>query len=117
MNIIVNQNKELRVTGYDAEKGCNLLDIDFYLSKGLESTKPVHCVIDNRYHFILLKEREDKNYDIYKIFDFFNVSLDKAERKINLIIEEENTEILNLNVNSLIRNSVKAIKVGRESAK
>ena len=56
MNIIVNQNKELRVTGYDAEKGCDLLDIDFYLSKKLQSTKPVHCVVDNRYHFILLKK-------------------------------------------------------------
>ena len=43
MNIIVNQNKDLRVTGYDAEIGCDLLDIDFYLSKKLQSTKPVHC--------------------------------------------------------------------------
>lgn len=117
MNIIVNQNKELRVTGYDAEKGCDLLDIDFYLSKKLQSTKPVHCVVDNRYHFILLKKQEDKNYDVYKIFDFFNVNLDKAERKLKLIIKEEDTATLDLNINSLIRNSVKVAKVGRESAK
>ena len=114
MNIIVNQNKELRVTGYDAEKGCNLLDIDFYLSKTLQSTKSIHCVIDNRYHFILFKKQEDKNYNIYKIFDFFNVNLEEAERQVQLIIESEETEILNLKVNALIRNSVKAVRVGKE---
>lgn len=114
MNIIINKNKELRTTGYNEEKGCDLLDINFYLSKELIYTKPVYCVIDNKYRFILFKEQEDKNYDIYKIFDFFNVSLDKAERCINLIIEEENSEILKLNINALIRNSVKAVRVGKE---
>lgn len=117
MNIIVNQNKEFRITGYDEDKGCNLLDINFYLSKELQSTKPVHCVIDNRYHFILLKKQEDKNYDIYKIFDFFNINLEKADRKLKLIIEEEDTVSLDLNINRLVRNSAKATKVGRECVK
>ena len=117
MNIIVNQNKEFRITGYDEDKGCNLLDINFYLSKELQSTKPVHCVIDNRYHFILLKKQEDKNYDIYKIFDFFNINLEKADRKLKLIIEEEDTVSLDLNINRLVRNSAKTTKVGRECVK
>ena len=117
MNIIVNQNKEFRITGYDTEKGCDLLDINFYLSKELQSTKPVHCVIDNRYHFILLKKQEDKNYNVYQIFDFFNINLEKANRKLKLVIEEEDTSSLVLNINPLVRNSAKAAKVGRECVK
>lgn len=96
MKIIVNQNKELRAVGYDESIGCNPLETIFYVSKDLKPEKPVHCVIDNRFHLLMYKFEENENYLIYKPFDLVNIQYPEGDKKIKLIFNNMDTKELKL---------------------
>lgn len=96
MKIIVNQNKELRAVGYDESVGCNLLETDFYIAKSLNPHKPLHCVIDDRYHLLLQENGENENYIIYKIFDLINISLNEGIKILKFSFNNIETESIQL---------------------
>ena len=96
MKIIVNQNRELRAVGYDETSGFNPLETDFYIAKKLNPTRPVHCIIDNRFHLLMFKNSENDNYLIYKPFDLVNIKYDEGNKKIKVSFNEEETKEIEL---------------------
>lgn len=96
MKIIVNQNKELRVVGYDSLIGCKPLEVEYYIAKTLNPSKPVHCVIDNRFHLLMYKHDENENYLIYKPFDLVNINYAEGDKKCKITFNNEETKDIEL---------------------
>ena len=92
MKIIVNQNKEIRFVGYDENVGCNPLDIECYISKSLNPRRPVHFVIDNRFHLLMYQDGTNDNYVIYKPFDLINIKYNEGSKKIKITFNNEESE-------------------------
>lgn len=101
MKIIVNQNKELRAVGYDEIQGCNPLEIDFYISKSLNPTKPIHCIINNRYHLLMSKKEENDNYCIYTVLKLIDIEYEEGYKNIFISFNNIETKSLNLFFKSL----------------
>lgn len=92
MKIIVNQDKGLRLVGYDEKTGFNPLTAEIYISKNLKPDVPVYCVIDNHFKLLLHKLGENDNYSIYKPFDLVNIKYDSSNKKVFISFDERKTE-------------------------
>jgi len=92
MKIIINQNKELRFVGYDESVGCNPLEVECYISKSLNPQRPIHFVIDNRFHLLMYQNEENDNYKIYKPFDLMNIKYNEGYKKIKITFNNEESE-------------------------
>lgn len=96
MKIIINQNKELRIVGYDELSGFNPLETEYYIAKTLNPKKPVHCIIDNRFHLLMYKNGENDNYLIYKPFDLVNIKYQEGNKKIKVSFNNEESKEIEL---------------------
>ena len=74
----------MRFVGYDIQNECNPLEIEYYIAKTLKPEKPVHCVIDDRYHLLMHQCGENENYLIYKPFDLVNIEYKEGNKKIKI---------------------------------
>lgn len=92
MKIIINQNKDMRFVGYDIQNECNPLEIEYYIAKTLKPEKPVHCVIDDRYHLLMYQCGENENYLIYKPFDLVNIEYKEGNKKIKVTFNNEQSK-------------------------
>lgn len=106
MKIIINQNKELRLVGYDENKGCNILDIKVYISKMLQPKKPVHLILDNHLHLLMQQDEENENYIIYKVFDLINLTLKEGIKNLKIMFNEKETKSIDLFFSNFQRNSL-----------
>ena len=79
MNIIVSQDKSIRLTQYSNQSTYNLDDIYFYFSKELDATDSyVRLTPESsrtNYDIPLIQCGEAKNYLIYKISPYINIKL------------------------------------------
>lgn len=96
MKIIINQNKELRVVGYDELSGFNPLEAEYYIAKVLNPIRPIHCIIDNRFHLLMFKSDENDNYLIYKPFDLVNIQYQEGNKKIKVSFNNEESKEIEL---------------------
>jgi hypothetical protein len=106
MKIIVNQEKELRTVGYDETIGCNPLKTEFYIAKDLNCKKPVHCVIEDRFHLLMYKIGENDNYLIYQPFDLVNIKYNEGVKTLKITFNEKESQKLDLFFMALDENSL-----------
>ena len=96
MKIIINQDKELRAVGYNELSGFNPLETEFYIAKVLNPIRPIHCIIDNRFHLLMFKSDENDNYLIYKPFDLVNIKYQEGNKKIKVSFNNEESKEIEL---------------------
>ncbi len=106
MKIIINQNKELRAVGYDEFVGINPLETEYYIAKALQPRKPIHCVIDNRFHLLMYQCGENDNYFIYKPFDLVNIKYREGNKQLKLTFNDEESKSIELYFIALDNNSL-----------
>lgn len=112
MKIIINQDKELRAVGYEEKIGCNPLETEFYIAKILKPQKPIHCIIDNRFHLLMYQYDKNENYLIYKPFNILNLKYDEGIKSLRLSFDNEETSVIELKFLSLNINSLEKFKRG-----
>ena len=106
MKIIINQNKELRIVGYDELSGFNPLETEYYIAKTLNPKKPVHCIIDNRFHLLMYKNGENDNYLINKPFDLVDIKYNEGNKKIKVSFSGEESKDIDLFCSALDNHSL-----------
>lgn len=104
MNIIVAQDKSVRLTQYSNQSTYSLDEISFYLSKGLELPEDVFLSLeigDDKYTFYLAQESEVVNYYIYKINIIQDVSLSANAYNLVLLLNEERISLETIKLNKM----------------
>lgn len=91
MNIIVSNDKSIRLTQYSSQSTYNLTDINFYISKGLVVDDLQLNLEQNRtiYPFCLSKAQEAVNYNIYTVAFTQDVALSARIYTMALILNDE----------------------------
>lgn len=93
MNIIVSNDKSIRLTQYSSQSTYNLTDINFYISKELsiDSLSLGLMPVDSQsiYTFEIVAMATVANYFIYRVTFAQNIKLSAREYKIILTINDE----------------------------
>lgn len=118
MNIIINENYEIRLTQYSDQATYNLEDIVFYISKTLEQTNPFIILKTglNEYQFSLkLEFKNNEFYNIYKVQFISNVSLRARTYTMNIVLDNTICTINNCSLNQIIYNAPAMLKMMRST--
>lgn len=105
MNIIIGQDKYVRLTQYSNQATYNLEDIVFYISKTLHQTNPIVILKSglNNYPFLLLQEDiENDFYYIYKVTFTSRVSLQAKIYTVEVGLDDGNVHIGDIQFNSIV---------------
>lgn len=98
MNIIISNDKSIRLTQYSSQSTYNLDNINFYISKNLKVEDIYLNLIPpgttTRYSFLLSEYQETPNYIVYKVEYTQSVSLSARAYSFEIILNDEPLDII-----------------------
>lgn len=114
MNIIVSNDKSIRLTQYSSQSTYNLTNINFYVSKELTVDSLQVNLEQNRnvYPFYLLKAQEAANYNIYTVAFTQDVSLSARTYTIVLVLNDERLTVGDIDLTAIEYRAPRMMKFG-----
>jgi hypothetical protein len=100
MNIILNEQKVIRASELYSDETYSLQDISFYIPSDF-SDLTFYCSVDENTSFLLSKEEETSEYNIYKIALSGSVSLEEGTYDISLTTEDFITNSLSVQLEAI----------------